>query len=59
MAIFTSVFDLLLEPSQLKGLTLRNRVMSTNHECGLGIENHMPGEAYQRYHLRSAQPFHR
>ena len=51
----TSVSDPLLEPFQLKGLTLRNRVMSTSHACGLGDENHMPGEAYQSYHLEKAK----
>ena len=29
--------------------------MSTSHACGLGDENHMPGEAYQRYHLEKAK----
>ncbi len=48
-------YDPLLEPFRLKGLTLRNRVMSTSHACGLGDENHMPAEAYQRYHLEKAR----
>ena len=47
--------DPLLQPFRLKGLTLRNRVMSTSHACGLGDENHMPGETYQRYHLEKAK----
>lgn len=47
--------DPLLEPLRLKGLTLKNRVMSTSHACGLGDENHMPGETYQRYHLEKAR----
>ena len=47
--------DPLLEPFRLKGLTLRNRVMSTSHACGLGDETHMPGETYQRYHVEKAK----
>ena len=47
--------DPLLQPFRLKGLTLRNRIMSTSHACGLGDENHMPGEAYQRYHVEKAK----
>lgn len=47
--------DPLLQPFKLKGLTLRNRIMSTAHACGLGDENHMPGETYQRYHLEKAR----
>ena len=29
--------------------------MSTSHACGLGDENHMPGEIYQRYHVEKAR----
>ena len=47
--------DPLLQPFRLKHLTLRNRVMSTSHACGLGDENGMPGEAYQRYHEEKAK----
>ena len=47
--------DPLLQPFQLKGLTLRNRVMSTAHACGLADESGMPGEAYQRYHVEKAR----
>ncbi len=47
--------DPLLEPFGLKHLTLRNRIMSTAHASGLGDENHMPGETYQRYHLEKAR----
>ena len=47
--------DPLLEPYQLGGLSLRNRIMSTAHACGLGDENHMPGETYQRYHVEKAR----
>ena len=55
MTISTSVSDPLLEPFQLKGLTLRNRVMSTSHACGLGNENHMTSEYYQRYQKEKAK----
>jgi 2,4-dienoyl-CoA reductase-like NADH-dependent reductase (Old Yellow Enzyme family) len=51
----TSRSDPLFEPLRLKRLTLRNRIMSTSHACGLGDENHMPGEAYQLYHLEKAR----
>ena len=47
--------DPLLSPLKLKHLTLKNRIMSTSHACGLGDENHMPGEAYQAYHLGKAR----
>ena len=47
--------DPLFQPFRLKSLTLRNRIMSTSHACGLGDENHMPGEAYQLYHLEKAK----
>ena len=47
--------DPLFSPLKLKHLTLRNRIMSTSHACGLGDENHMPGEAYQRYHQEKAR----
>lgn len=47
--------DPLLQPLRLKNLTLRNRIMSTAHACGLGNDKQMPGEAYQRYHLEKAR----
>ena len=47
--------DLLLEPFHLKHLVLRNRILSTSHACGLGDSNHMPGEAYQAYHVAKAR----
>lgn len=47
--------DPILEPFRLKHLTLRNRVMSTSHACGLGDGDHMPGEAYQAYHVEKAR----
>ncbi len=47
--------DPLLTPFQLKNLTLKNRIMSTSHACGLGDENHMPSEVYQAYHAAKAR----
>ncbi|MDH3536202.1 MAG: N-methylproline demethylase, partial [Gammaproteobacteria bacterium] len=47
--------DPLLQPLQLKHLTLRNRIMSTSHACGLEDRDAMPGEAYQAYHEAKAR----
>ena len=47
--------DPLLQPFTLKHLTLKNRVMSTSHACGLEEEQGMPGETYQRYHEEKAR----
>ena len=38
--------DPLLRSFKLGHLTLRNRVMSTSHACGLGDSDHIPVEAY-------------
>ncbi|GGK09026.1 oxidoreductase [Pseudomonas matsuisoli] len=46
--------DPLLQPLQIKHLTLRNRIMSTSHACGLE-EGGMPKEAYQLYHTEKAK----
>ncbi|MEM7056552.1 MAG: NADH:flavin oxidoreductase [Pseudomonadota bacterium] len=52
----TSAFsDPLLAPFRLGHLKLRNRIMSTSHACGLGDSDHMPGEAYQAYHVAKAR----
>ena len=47
--------DPLLKPLQLKHLTLRNRIMSTAHACGLEDRDAMPGEVYQAYHEAKAR----
>jgi len=47
--------DPVLQPFKLKGLTLKNRIMSTSHACGLQDGDHMPSEAYQRYHEEKAK----
>ena len=46
--------DPLLQPFRLKHLTLKNRIMSTSHACGL-VEGGMPSERYQRYHEAKAR----
>ncbi len=47
--------DPLLQPFTLRQLTLRNRIMSTSHACGLEDHDAMPGEVYQRYHEEKAK----
>ena len=46
--------DPLLQPFQLKTLTLRNRIVSTPHSPAYA-EDGMPGERYQRYHEEKAK----
>ena len=46
--------DPLLQPFQLKHLTLRNRVMSTAHEPAYS-EDGMPKERYRAYHVAKAK----
>ena len=45
--------DPLLQPLQIKKLTLKNRIMSTSHACGLEVDG-IPKEQYQRYHEEKA-----
>ncbi|WP_144293712.1 FAD-dependent oxidoreductase [Rhodoligotrophos appendicifer] len=47
--------DPLLQPFQLKHLTLKNRIMSTAHEPNYHDGNGMPGERYRLYHLEKAK----
>ncbi|GGB31519.1 N-methylproline demethylase [Flexivirga endophytica] len=47
-------FDPLLEPFELKHLTLRNRVVSTSHEPAYG-EAGMPTDRYRAYHVEKAR----
>ena len=54
MPSMTDPNDPLLTPFTLKHLTLRNRVMSTSHACGLE-EGGFPQDAYQRYHEEKAR----
>jgi len=46
--------DPLLAPLHIKGLRLKNRVMSTSHACRL-TQDDMPQAAYQRYHEEKAK----
>src|SRR5216684_3987979 len=46
--------DPLLQPLQIKGLRLRNRIMSTSHASALD-DNGLPKERYQRYHEEKAK----
>ena len=50
----TSAGDALLQPFTLKGVTFRNRVMSTSHGPGYA-EAGMPGQRYQLYHAEKAK----
>lgn len=46
--------DPLLTPLKIKGLELRNRIMSTSHACGLQVDGY-PQDAYQAYHEEKAR----
>jgi 2,4-dienoyl-CoA reductase-like NADH-dependent reductase (Old Yellow Enzyme family)/thioredoxin reductase len=46
--------DPLLQPFKIKGLTLRNRIMSTSHAATID-EGGLPKERYQRYHEEKAK----
>jgi N-methyl-L-proline demethylase len=46
--------DPLLQPLQLKHLTLRNRIMTTSHEPAYGDDG-MPKDRYRLYHLERAK----
>lgn len=46
--------DPLLQPFKLKHLSLRNRIMSTSHACGLE-EGGLTLERYQAYHVEKAR----
>ncbi len=46
--------DPLLQPYQLKHLTLRNRIMTTSHEPAYGDDG-MPKDRYRLYHLERAK----
>ena len=46
--------DPLLQPYQLRHLTLRNRIMSTSHEPSYAVEG-MPTDRYRRYHVERAR----
>ncbi|KQV34113.1 N-methylproline demethylase [Rhizobium sp. Root73] len=50
----TSTKDPLLQPYQLRHLTLKNRIMSTSHEPAYS-EDGMPKDRYRLYHLEKAK----
>ena len=50
----TTSRDPLLQPYQLKHLTLRNRLMSTSHEPAYS-EDGMPKDRYRLYHVEKAK----
>ena len=47
-------YEALLRPLTLKGLTIRNRIMSTAHAPSYGAEGR-PGKRYQLYHAEKAK----
>ena len=51
---FVASLDPLLRPFELKGVTLRNRVVSTSHEPAYAEEG-MPKDRYRHYHLEKAR----
>jgi 2,4-dienoyl-CoA reductase-like NADH-dependent reductase (Old Yellow Enzyme family) len=48
-------YEALLRPFRLKGLTIRNRIMSTSHAPRYTEHDGMPGERYQLYHEEKAK----
>ncbi len=49
-----SVYSALLQPFRLRNLTLRNRIVSTAHAPGYGVQS-LAGERYRRYHEEKAK----
>jgi len=49
-----SAYDALLQPFRLRGLTLRNRIVSTAHAPGYSVQS-LAGERYRRYHEEKAK----
>jgi 2,4-dienoyl-CoA reductase-like NADH-dependent reductase (Old Yellow Enzyme family)/thioredoxin reductase len=49
-----STTDPLLQPLKVGHITLKNRIMSTSHACGLDKDGY-PQEAYQAYHEEKAK----
>ncbi|WP_088348901.1 MULTISPECIES: NADH:flavin oxidoreductase [Rhodomicrobium] len=50
----TAPFEALLRPLTIKGLTIRNRIMSTSHAPSYGADG-KPKERYQLYHEEKAK----
>jgi 2,4-dienoyl-CoA reductase-like NADH-dependent reductase (Old Yellow Enzyme family)/thioredoxin reductase len=51
---YSTTKDPLFQPLKIRGLTLKNRVMSTSHASGMDDAN-MPATRYQRYHEEKAK----
>ncbi|HMM09478.1 MAG TPA: NADH:flavin oxidoreductase [Paracoccus solventivorans] len=49
-----SAYDILLQPFQLRHLTLRNRIVSTAHAPGYSVQS-IAGERYRLYHEEKAK----
>lgn len=49
-----SGYDALLQPFRLRDLTLRNRIVSTAHAPGYGVQS-LAGERYRLYHVEKAK----
>jgi len=49
-----SAYDALLQPFRLRELTLRNRIVSTAHAPGYGVQS-LAGERYRLYHEEKAK----
>ena len=47
-------YDVLLQPFRLRELTLRNRIVSTAHAPGYGVQS-LAGERYLLYHVEKAK----
>ncbi len=54
MTVISPSKDPLLQPLTIRGLTLKNRVMSTSHASAMDDDT-MPAERYQRYHEEKAK----
>ncbi len=51
---YSSTTDPIFSPLKIKNTTLKNRIMSTSHACGMG-DGGLPGLRYQRYHEEKAK----
>ena len=50
----TSTSDPLLQPFQLKNITLRNRILSTSHAPNY-VQDSLPQDRYRMYHAEKAK----
>lgn len=47
--------DPVLQPFDLRGVHLRNRIISTAHEPAFAVDGGMPGDRYRAYHVEKAR----